>query len=117
MKFISAVAGSGGKPFLSRKLTREMLAAPAPPWKGGGKGRHPGLGWDSVGHFPAGVRFSKNGGKPGVSTWLEHLEFGVDWALLLNTSPLPERSAREEARRKLPPLFRKALGLPAGKGS
>ncbi len=65
-------------------MTELMLAEPPslPPRK---NGTHFGLGWDTVRQTPAGVEFSKNGGKPGVMAWLEHRANDVDWALLFNT--------------------------------
>jgi hypothetical protein len=62
---------------------------------------HVGLGWDTVEEFPNGrYRFSKNGGKPGVQAWLEHLETGIDWAFMFNTGapkegPNPMGQARK----------------------
>ena len=54
--------------------------------QGKSRGPHVGLGWDTAEVFPNGTyRFSKNGGKPGVEAWLEHLETGIDWALFFNT--------------------------------
>ncbi len=35
---------------------------------------------------PAGVRYGKNGGVPGISTYVEHDPIGVDWVLLMNGS-------------------------------
>lgn len=102
--FIAHVAGSTGKPFLSEELTAEMLALP-PGIQAGPKGGHVGLGWDTVQQFPGGYRFSKNGGKAGVHTWLEHLASGIDWAVMFNTDPPEGVDLLGEARRQLMPLF------------
>lgn len=85
VRFLSAVAGSGGSTFLSRELTAKMLEVPPKPIQPGRRGGHVGLGWDAVRETPNGVRFGKNGGKPGVSAWLEHLPGNVDWAVMFNT--------------------------------
>ena len=86
-RFASAVAGSGGPTFLRPKTTELMLKYP-PSLLAVGKQKgagHVGLGWDTVEQFPGGrYRFSKNGGKPGVQSWLEHMETGIDWAVLFN---------------------------------
>jgi hypothetical protein len=85
VRFLAAVNGSGGKSFLSPRLRSVMLALPPPPIKPNGEGAHVGLGWDLVKKFGQRYRYSKNGGKPGVRSWLQHLESGVDWAFLCNT--------------------------------
>jgi CubicO group peptidase (beta-lactamase class C family) len=114
VKFAAAVAGSGGKPFLSRKMTEEMLTPPA--FGREHTGAYVGLGWDVVRKFPEGYRFAKAGGKPGVQAWLQHLEDGIDWAVFFNTSPPSnDRKARVMATREMPNASREALGLPTKK--
>ncbi len=61
-----------------------MLAPPPPPLQPRPDGSHFGLGWDTVLRTAAGVRYSKNGGVPGISTFVEHDPSGVDWVLLMN---------------------------------
>ena len=62
---------------------------------------HVGLGWDTVEEFRNGsYRFSKNGGKPGVQAWLEHLANGIDWALLFNTGRAERKGPGSNAGRK-----------------
>jgi CubicO group peptidase (beta-lactamase class C family) len=114
-RFASAVAGSGGGPtFLSPKTTALMLECP-PSLRAARKGRpdasHVGLGWDSAEVFPNGTyRFSKNGGKPGVQAWLEHLESGIDWALFFNTGAPKERpNPQGEARKMMYEAFAQIL--------
>jgi hypothetical protein len=37
-----------------------------------------------------------NGGRPGVSAWIEHLPEGVDWSVLFNTGHAQEEGNEEE---------------------
>jgi N-acyl-D-amino-acid deacylase len=85
-RFLTAIAGTRGKRFLSERSTDLMLAPPPPPIRPTPRGNYVGLGFDSVKRTPEGYRFSKNGGKAGVSSWIEHLPNGVDWAFMLNTT-------------------------------
>ena len=105
VRFVSNVAGSGGKTFLSGRMTAAMLASPPPPVAVRPNGAHVGLGWDSVRAFPRGSRFAKNGGKPGVQAWLEHMENGIDWSLVYNTSPPEGKSSRRETVRRIHEIF------------
>ena len=58
-------------------------------------------------------RFSKNGGKPGVEAWLEHLETGIDWALLFNTgAPKDGPSPMGQARKLIYQSFDQIVGRP-----
>jgi N-acyl-D-amino-acid deacylase len=75
-------AGNGG--LLSPATMHEMLAPPAPPLEARPDGSYFGLGWDTVLRTPAGIRYSKNGGVAGISTFAEHDPNGVDWVLLMN---------------------------------
>jgi N-acyl-D-amino-acid deacylase len=100
-RFLSLVAGSGGPTFLTELSTRQMLAPPPRPIESNPNGSHVGLGWDNVQETPQGVRFSKNGGKPGVSAWMEHLARKIDWVVMFNTArpgqpaPVPLALARQ----------------------
>jgi N-acyl-D-amino-acid deacylase len=105
VRFAAAVAGSGGRPtFLQPQTTTLMLACP-PSLRAAGNAKpdmpHVGLGWDTAEIFPSGTYlFSKNGGKPGVIAWLEHLASDIDWALLFNTgAPKDGPSPLAEARK------------------
>ncbi len=108
-RFAAAVAGSvGGPPFLGEKVTALMLERPPslnlPP------GPHVGLGWETAQQFPNAYRFSKNGGKPGVQAWLEHLPSGIDFAFLFNTSaPKEGPKPMGEARKLLYAAFENSL--------
>jgi CubicO group peptidase (beta-lactamase class C family) len=86
VRFLSAVSGTRGEPFLSPRIYRAMVAPPPPPLESRPGAKHVGLGWDAVRNLPSGDQFSKNGGKPGVSAWLEHFPDGVDWAFMINTT-------------------------------
>jgi N-acyl-D-amino-acid deacylase len=107
-RFAAAVAGSGGPPFLGEKVTALMLESP--PSLHLRPGPHVGLGWDTVQQTPRGYRFSKNGGKPGVQAWLEHLPSGIDFAFLFNTSaPKEGPKPMGEARKLLYAAFESSL--------
>jgi CubicO group peptidase (beta-lactamase class C family) len=86
VRFLSAVSGTRGEPFLSPRIYRAMVAPPPPPLETRPGAKHVGLGWDAVRNLPSGDQFSKNGGKPGVGAWLEHFPNGVDWAFMINTT-------------------------------
>jgi N-acyl-D-amino-acid deacylase len=105
VRFVSSVAGSGGSSFLQAETTALMLEYPPSLREPGNRKRgagHVGLGWDTVEKFGNGrYRFSKNGGKPGVQAWLEHLETGIDWAFLFNTGAPKEGPAPMGQARKL----------------
>lgn len=85
-RFLTALTGARGKRFLSEKMFQRMVALPPPPIKPNRDGAHVGLGWDTVRKFGERYQFSKNGGKAGVSAWLEHLPNDVDWAFMINTT-------------------------------
>jgi N-acyl-D-amino-acid deacylase len=117
-RFAAEVAGSGGRrPFLSPRMNELMFAMPASLKVQRPRGPHVGLGWDTVVPYPGGRhRFSKNGGKAGVQAWLEHLEYNIDWAVMLNTnSPKDERpKPMGEIRRLALATFERALGIESG---
>ncbi|MBI2827636.1 MAG: beta-lactamase family protein [Planctomycetia bacterium] len=98
VRFISALDGTRGKPFLSRDMIAAMLAVPPEPLEVRKNGTHFGLGWDTVREVDGRHRFSKDGGRPGVMAWLEHLPDGIDWAVLYNTSPDEREGARNPMR-------------------
>ena len=84
-RFLTAVSGTRGKPFLSSAARQQMLAAPPPPLLPRRNGSHVGLGWDSVTEEPRGIEFHKMGSSAGVRTLIEHRPDGIDWVLLLNS--------------------------------
>ncbi|HEX4142448.1 MAG TPA: serine hydrolase domain-containing protein [Pirellulales bacterium] len=85
-RFMAAVDGSRGRPLLDETMMHQMLAPAPPPLRPRKDGSHFGLGWDSVLRTPAGIRWGKNGGVSGISTYVEHDPIGVDWVLLMNGS-------------------------------
>jgi CubicO group peptidase (beta-lactamase class C family) len=115
VRFGAAVGGSGGKLFLSPRLTATVLGLPPPPIKPNQQGAYVGLGWDSVRKFRRGYHFAKNGAKPGVHASLEHMEYDVDWALLFNTSPPEGPSLVAEARNEMYRIFANAVAAGRGK--
>jgi N-acyl-D-amino-acid deacylase len=89
-RFLTAVSGSRGKPFLTSAARQEMLAAAAFPLGGRRSGSHVGLGWDSVSEEPSGIQFHKNGSAAGVHVYVEHRADGIDWVLMLNADGRPD---------------------------
>ncbi|MFO0843189.1 MAG: serine hydrolase domain-containing protein [Gemmataceae bacterium] len=85
VKFLTSLDGTRGKPVLSGKMIEEMLA-PLPTLPKRPNGSHTGLGWDVVRAAPKGTLYHKNGGVAGISTYMEHLPSGVNWAVLFNGS-------------------------------
>ncbi len=91
---MTAIDGSRtGATFLPPAMVSAMLAGPP------GLPRRPngtafGMGWDEVlpprgavtAPPPAGFEYGKDGGLPGISTWVQHLANGVNWVALVNTS-------------------------------
>jgi N-acyl-D-amino-acid deacylase len=118
VRFVTGLDGTGQCTLLSKSTLATMLSPPPPPIKPGRDGGHVGMGWDSVHQVPSGYRFSKNGGKPGIQAWLEHLEFGVDWALIFNTSPPEGRHTIGEVRGQMLKIFEGEVGAePKGKAA
>ena len=83
-RMLVAIDGSRGTRLLSPDVYRAMLAPPPPPLAARADGSHFGLGWDVVLPVGGDFRFSKNGGVPGIHTYVEHMPGGVDWVVLLN---------------------------------
>lgn len=85
VQFLTAIDGSRGRPVLSADTDELMFAIPPPPLETRDGAAHVGLGWDTVRLVDGKLRYSKNGGRPGVIAWIEHLPNGVDWAVTYNT--------------------------------
>ncbi len=83
-RFLATLRGACGRPFISEKTFREMLAAPRPPHKKRPNGTWYGLGWDAVSSTPRGPSYLKTGGLPGVRAVIGHLGDGIDWAVAFN---------------------------------
>jgi len=94
-KMLTAIDGSRtGSTWLSAPLMQAMVsAAPGIPRKT--TGGWFGLGWDSVEEVGGGddgadiasrFEWSKDGALPGVSTWVQHMPSGVNFAILCNSS-------------------------------
>lgn len=84
VRFLTALDGSRGKPFLSPEMTEAMLAEPPPPIEPRKNGTHFGLGWDTVRATPGGTLYAKNGGLAGVRAVIGHMPGDVDWAVAFN---------------------------------
>jgi N-acyl-D-amino-acid deacylase len=108
--FLMAVHGAHGQPLLSNHMRTLMLAAPLPHTPKRPNAGHVGLGWDTVHHFADGYRYGKAGGKPGIQAWLEHMENGVDWAFLYNTSAPKAGNSRAETVKRMHEVFQTIVG-------
>jgi len=84
-RFLTAVSGARGKPFLGSAVREQMFAPPAPPLPPRRSGSHVGLGWDAVSEEARGIQFHKGGAAAGVRAHIEHRSDGIDWVLLLNS--------------------------------
>jgi CubicO group peptidase (beta-lactamase class C family) len=117
VRFLTALDGSRGKPFLKRKTMAQMLALPPPPFKRALRATdvHFGLGWDVAQRVGQAWRYGKAGGRPGVSAWIEHQPDGVDWAVVFNTSSDKEskQTAVSEARKRIPEAINQVRAWPA----
>ena len=122
---MTAIDGSrSGSPFLPEAMVKAMLSPP-PGLPIRQNGTYFGMGWDQVrppkagaaagGNPLAGYEFGKDGGLPGISTWVQHLANGVDWALLVNSSAAEHGdSAQSVIREKVLPRLRSMESWPDG---
>src|SRR5262249_19576471 len=83
MRFMTSLDGTRGMHVLSKLAIEEMLA-PLPSLGKEADEPHNGLGWDLVRKAAAGTLYHKNGGVAGISTYIEHLPNGVNWAVFFN---------------------------------
>ncbi|HTQ38081.1 MAG TPA: serine hydrolase domain-containing protein [Pirellulales bacterium] len=150
-RFLTAVDGTRtGKTFLDPATMQEMLARPEPPLQIRKNGGWFGLGWDTVREMPnwpfhdepiddraatmrerdrgiANLAYSKNGGLPGISTWIQHLPGGIDWVILFNSSKptakpeetehpadAPQGNALQDAQKEVVELIRNINDWPRG---
>lgn len=117
---MTAIDGSRGSSFLPPAMVQAMLSPP-PGLPLRENGSYFGMGWDRVvpprggsaaaGNPFASYEYSKNGGLPGVSTLVQHLTNGVDWALLVNSSSSHEQPPPEKTIST--PLEARLRSLPA----
>jgi N-acyl-D-amino-acid deacylase len=82
-RFLAALDGSRGKPFLSAATRKEMLATPPPPVKPVAGKFHVGLGWDLVGTTNQG--YFKDGLLLGSRAFMGRTVNGVNFVLLFNS--------------------------------
>ncbi len=91
LRFVCALDGSRGKPFLGERTVRVMLGPPPPPLRDRADGTHVGLGWDTAVVTPKNeYGFSKDGSWFGMRGFLARQFNGVSWALLFNASMQPD---------------------------
>jgi N-acyl-D-amino-acid deacylase len=85
-RFLTALDGSRGKPFLAEKTFALMVEPPAKPIEPFADGTHVGLGWDRV--QTEGKRFGyfKDGHYPGYRTYMKRRADGMNAVLLFNAS-------------------------------
>jgi CubicO group peptidase (beta-lactamase class C family) len=81
MKILNAL--QHGK-ILTQASLDAMFAPPYAPLRARPNGSAFGLGWDAVARVNGQLTFSKDGGSPGVHTWVEHRADGLDDALFFN---------------------------------
>jgi CubicO group peptidase (beta-lactamase class C family) len=86
VRFLCALDGSRGELALSQRSVRQMLSR-LPTVRPHRDGSYTGLGWDVVQPTDGGFLYHKNGGVPGIATYMEHRPDGVNWALFFNASP------------------------------
>ncbi len=75
------------------------------------------------------LAYGKDGGVPGISTWIEHLPGGIDWVVLFNgsvrhrenhpeeteqPSEAPQGNALQDARKEVVELLRGVKEWPRG---
>jgi N-acyl-D-amino-acid deacylase len=113
LRYLTALDGTRGERALKPRTYQQMLA-PLPTLGKKAKALHNGLGWDVVERLPEGVRYTKNGGVPGIATWIEHLPNGVCWAAFFNGNFKDESEEEEDQPRKVAgkkpwPLLREAM--------
>lgn len=89
VKFLTAIDGTRMQG-LTADSYEQMLAPLPPPMQNKPNGGHFGLGLDNVRKTPLGYDYSKNGGKPGVHSQIEHLPNGVNFCLMLNGGFSPD---------------------------
>jgi len=122
---MTGIDGSrSGSPFLPPAMVQAMLSPP-PGLPLRQNGTYFGMGWDQVkapeggaaggGNPLAGYEYGKDGGLPGISTWVQHLANGVDWALLVNSSAAETGdSAQSVIRDQVLPRLRSLSAWPDG---
>ena len=122
---MTAIDGSRtGSSFLPPNMVKAMLSPPPglPPRQ---NGTYFGMGWDQVvppqsaapssGSPVAGYEYGKDGGLPGINTWVQHLANGVDWTLLINSSAMHDGEAPiSTVKSQLVPRLRSLAAWPDG---
>jgi N-acyl-D-amino-acid deacylase len=82
--FLTALTGTRGHAFLSKRMLQKMTEPPPAPIKPRANGAYPGLGWDQVRMTSEGASFQKGGALLGVHAVLKHNADGTDWAFCFN---------------------------------
>jgi N-acyl-D-amino-acid deacylase len=138
-RFLTAIDGTRtGKTFLDAAMMKQMLARPEPPLEIRKNGAWFGLAWDAVREMPnwpqeengssEHLAYGKDGGLPGISTWIQHLPGGIDWVVLFNASKprvknqediehpseAPQGNALQDAQKEMVPLLHNVGEWPRG---
>jgi hypothetical protein len=90
VRFLTALDGSRGKPFLSEGTFKQMIDLPPAPLRPRENGTYIGLGWDSVIQNEKGYGYFKDGSWHGMRSYMKRLQTGTSWALLFNASMQPD---------------------------
>ncbi len=88
-KFLTCLDGSRGKSIIDANAYKQLLKPLPPPMQNRKNGAHFGLGLDAVWDTPMGVAYTKNGGKSGVHSQIEHMNNGCDFVIFFNGGSSP----------------------------
>jgi CubicO group peptidase (beta-lactamase class C family) len=86
IRFLTALDGSRGKPFLSEKSRQLMIEPPPKPLVPEKDGSYKGLGWDTVVVKGQNYSYLKDGHYPGARTFMRRRIDGINWVILFNAS-------------------------------
>jgi hypothetical protein len=90
VRFLTALDGSRGKPFLGEKTFKQMIDLPPAPLMPRENGTYIGLGWDSVIQNEKGYGYFKDGSWHGMRSYMKRLQNGTSWVMLCNARMQPD---------------------------